>query len=276
VRKGINQWCFPEGTPLEQVFMHSREAGFNAVELNLYQPGAVGLTMDTTAKEAEAIAKMAQDHQLQLRSLSTALMWQFPLSSADESIRAQGRAVIAKQIELASVIGADTVLVVPGVVNAQTPYDQCYHSTQAELRKLIPEAEKRGIHIGIENVWNKFLMSPMEMARYIDELDSPCVGAYFDVGNILQFGFPEQWIRILGKRIRKVHVKDFSTKTGNGSGFVPLFAGNVNWNEVRRALAEIGYEDTLTAELSPYETSPFQLVYDTARHIDVIIDGGQK
>ncbi|WP_134682609.1 sugar phosphate isomerase/epimerase family protein [Brevibacillus migulae] len=270
--KGINQWCFPDATPLETLFAHSQKAGFDAVELNLYQPGAVGLTLETSLHEAEDIAKLAESFNLQLRSLSTGLLWQAPLSSPDESVREKGRAIVEKQIELANAIGADTVLVVPGVVDAQTSYEQCYEHSQRELRKLIPVAEKHGIQIGIENVWNKFLLSPLEMARYIDELDSPYVGAYFDVGNVLQFGYPEQWIRILGKRIRKVHVKDFRTNVGNITGFVPLLAGDVNWREVRTALAEIGYQDTVTAEISPYAASPVQLAYDTAAHLAVILD----
>jgi len=270
--KGINQWCFPEATPLETIFVLSQKAGFDAVELNLYQPGTVGLTLETSLQEAENIAKQAKSFNLQLRSLSTGLLWQAPLSSPDESVREKGRAIVEKQIELASAIGADTVLVVPGVVDAQTSYEQCYEHSQRELRKLIPLAEKHGIQIGIENVWNKFLLSPLEMARYIDELASPNVGAYFDVGNVLQFGYPEQWIRILGKRIRKVHVKDFRTNVGNITGFVPLLAGDVNWREVRTALAEIEYEDTVTAEISPYTASPVQLAYDTAAHLAVILD----
>src|SRR5690606_30036891 len=110
---------------------------------------------------------------------------------------------------------------------------------------------------------------PLEMARYIDELDSEYIGAYFDVGNVLQFGFPEQWINILGKRIFKVHVKDFSTSVGNITGFVPLLAGDVDWKAVKSALEEIGYEDTLTAELSPYALCPSTLADDTSRHLEL-------
>ncbi len=274
--KAMNQWGFPEGTPLEQVFEHSRAAGFEAVELNLYPAGSVGLTMETTAAEAEAVGKLAERYGLKLRSLSTGMLWGAPLSSKDESVRAEGRRIVAKQLELAGLLGIDTVLVVPGVVNAETSYDDCYRRSQEEIRKLIPVAEKHRVHIGIENVWNKFLLSPLEMARYIDEFESPYVGAYFDVGNVLQFGYPEQWIRILNKRIRKVHVKDFSVNVGNITGFVPLLAGDVNWSEVRAALAEVGYDDVLTAELSPYAQAPLQMIYDTARHIDVIIGRGVK
>ncbi|OAS82509.1 MULTISPECIES: sugar phosphate isomerase/epimerase family protein [Metabacillus] len=274
--KGINQWCYPEGTSLEEVFEYSKEAGFDAIELNLYDSGGIGLTMDTTPGEADAIVKLALSYGLQLRSLSTGLLWQSPLSSANENVREQGRKIILKQIELASVMGIDTVLVVPGSVTQDVSYDDCYKRSQDELKKVLDEAEKRQVTIGIENVWNKFLLSPLEMARYIDELNSEYAKVYFDVGNVLQFGFPEQWIRILGKRISKVHVKDFSTKVGNITGFVPLLAGDVNWSAVVEALEEIGYDDVITAELSPYAIGPKQLPIDTARHMEVILASQSK
>lgn len=269
--KGINQWCYPEGTPIEKVFDYSRNAGFDAVELNLYAVGGEGLTLGTTKREAEEIASLASDYQLQLRSLSTSLLWETPLSSPDEKIRKQGMAVIEKMLEIASWIGIDTILVVPGAVSQEVSYDDCYRRSQEALKEIIPVAEKYNVKIGIENVWNKFLLSPLEMASYIDELDSNYIGAYFDVGNVLQFGYPDQWIRILGHRILKVHVKDFSTKVGNGNGFVPLLAGDVDWKSVRHALEKIGYKDTLTAELTPYTLCPSTLADDTARHIGVIL-----
>lgn len=271
--KSINQWCFPADTPLEKVLSVSSDAGYAAVELNLYDRGGIGFTLDTTAAEAEAIGRMARSNGIQLRSLSTGLMGRSPMSSADASLREQGRSVVIKQLELAELLGIDTVLVVPGVVNPGTSYDQCYERSQRELLTLAKEAEKRGVRIGVENVWNKFLLSPLEMARYVDEIGSPNVGAYFDVGNVLLFGFPEQWIRILASRILKVHVKDFRTAVGNGNGFVPLLAGDVNWTEVRTALQEIGYTDTLTAEVSPYASDPYQCAYDTSHQLDVIIGG---
>jgi hexulose-6-phosphate isomerase len=134
--KGINQWCYPEGTSLEEVFEYSKEAGFDAIELNLYDSGGIGLTMDTTPGEAEAIVKLALSYGLQLRSLSTGLLWQSPLSSANENVREQGRKIILKQIELASVMGIDTVLVVPGSVTQDVSYDDCYKRSQEELKKF--------------------------------------------------------------------------------------------------------------------------------------------
>lgn len=272
--KSVNQWCFPEGTPLPKLFEISRDAGYDAVELNVYPIGhSAGFTLETTPAEADAIAKLAADYGLQLRSVSTGLMGRNPLSSPDPAVREQGRGVVTKLLEICERIGADTALVVPGVVNATSSYDTCYENSRAELEKLIPEAEKRGVKIGIENVWNKFLLSPLEMKRYVDDLNSPNLGVYFDVGNILLYGFPQQWIRILGSRIFKVHVKDFKATVGNYGGFVPLMAGEVNWTEVVAALNEIGYTDTLTAEIGIYGSNPYQAVYDTARQLNAIITG---
>lgn len=269
--KGVNQWCFPEGTPLDKLFAVSKDAGYDAVELNVNPEGGVGLTLETTASEAEAIGRLARSHGIQLRSISTSLLWRSPLSAADPAVREQGRRVIGKQLELAELLGADTALVVPGAVNEETSYDDCYVRSHRELELLVPEAEKRQVRIGVENVWNKFLLSPLEMRQYVDDFKSPWMGVYFDAGNILAYGFPQQWIRILGERIFKVHVKDYRPGVGTGNGFVPLLSGDVNWTAVREALQAIGYTDTLTAEVGIYKETPLQTVYDTARHIGVII-----
>ncbi|WP_339180888.1 sugar phosphate isomerase/epimerase family protein [Oceanobacillus sp. FSL W7-1293] len=272
--KGINQWCYPEGTSLEKVLEYSKEAGFETVELNVNPSGGIGLTVDSNSDDAKKIKSLIETYDLEIKSISTALLWQFPLSSPDEAVRAQGRAIVEKQIELAAAMDVDTVLVVPGIVSEEVTYNQCYLRSQKELRKVLPLAEKHQVHIGIENVWNKFLLSPLEMSRYVDELDSEYAGVYFDIGNVLQFGYPEQWIRILGSRIRKVHVKDFNTSVGNITGFVPLLAGDVNWQAVSKALKELGYKGPLTAELSPYKLDTKALAVDTAKHIELIIDAG--
>ncbi|MCM2983234.1 sugar phosphate isomerase/epimerase [Niallia circulans] len=269
--KGINQWCYPDDTPLEMVFKYSHDASFDAVELNVSIDG-IGLTMNTSREEAKQIREMAEHYRLRLSSISTNLLWKFPLSHRDEKVREQGRKVVEKQIELAGYIGADTVLVVPGVVNEETSYLDCYRRSQDELRKVLPLAEKHNIHVGIENVWNKFLLSPLEMARYIDEFHSDYIGAYYDVGNTLQYGYPEQWIAILGERIRKVHVKDFKLNVGNITGFVPLLAGDVNWEKVYQALKNIGYKDTVTAEIPAYAFGPEYLAQDTSKHLDVVLN----
>ncbi len=268
----VNQWCFPEGTALEQVFSVSRQAGLDGVELNLYMPGSVGLTMESTAVEARGVRELANGYGLELKSLSTGLLWDAPLSSPDAQLRNQGRSIVRKQLELASEMEMDAVLVVPGAVTNEVAYEECYFRSQQEIADLEKDARRLGVRIAIENVWNKFLLSPLDMARYVDELQSDAVGVYFDVGNVLQFGFPQQWIRYLGGRIVKVHVKDFSRAVGNITGFVPLLAGDVDWPAVREALSAIGYADYVTAELTPYAAYPEQLIRDAAGHLSLIFN----
>jgi len=155
----------------------------------------------------------------------------------------------------AQAYGADTVLLVPGRVTDIISYDQVWDRTTAEIKKMIPMAEQMNIRIAIENVWNNFLLSPLEAARYVDQFNSRAVGFYFDCGNILAYGYPEQWIRILGKRIAKIHIKEYSLKIANtqgkSAGFkVLLGEGDVNWPAVMKALNEIGYSDWTTIEMS--------------------------
>lgn len=271
MKKGINQWCFPAGTSLGKVLRTSAAAGFETIELNLYAPGGIGLTMDTTAEEAKALGRLVRSYGLSISSLSTEMLGKYPLSSPDKDVRSQGVESIRKQIELALELEVDTILVVPGRIEPDVTYEDVWERSQRALQPLIDELSGTGVSIAIENVWNKFLWSPLEMARYIDQFESPQVGAYFDVGNTLAFGKPEHWIRTLGERIRKIHVKDFRVQVGNHHGFVPLLSGDVDWLNVRLALSDIQYRDSLTAELEPYASFPDQLIFDTSRHLDVIM-----
>ena len=149
--------------------------------------------------------------------------------------------------------GASSVLFVPAVVNKQVSYADAYQRSQEEIRKAIPLAEELGVKIAIENVWNHFLLSPLEAARYVDEFNSPWVGWHFDVGNVITYGWPEQWIRILGKRIQKLHIKEFSrekaSRQGLGKGFdVEFLKGDNDWPAVMKALDDIGYDGWGIAE----------------------------
>ena len=156
-------------------------------------------------------------------------------------------------------LGADAYLYVPGAVEVfflseaeVIPYDVCYQRASEAISQLVPTAEKLGVTIAVENVWNKFLLSPLEMRDFIDNFDSIQVGAYFDVGNVLLTGYPEQWIRILGSRIKRVHIKDFKRSIGTADGFVDLLEGDVDFVAVKKALAEINYDSYVTAEMIPY------------------------
>jgi hexulose-6-phosphate isomerase len=168
-------------------------------------------------------------------------------------VREKGLDALKVTLEDAKTYGADTILLVPGRVTETVSYDQCWNRTVEAINKVVPLAEKLEIKIAIENVWNNFLLSPLEAASYIDQFQSPFIRFYFDCGNVLAYGWPEQWIKILGKKIAKIHIKEYSRKIaekqGKSAGFnVKLQEGDVNWVAVMKALDEIGYSDWTTIE----------------------------
>lgn len=272
--KSINHWAFPKDMPLESVFEHVRMAGYDALELNLGLAGAIGPNMSSTPNELAAIRRMATLHNITLRSLSCGLMWEHSLSAPQPEVRRRGQEIVSRQLEAAHALEIDTILTVAGYcIDDDTSYELLEQRSVESLEGLLPHAERLGVTMAIENVWSKFLLSPTEMVAFIDGFESASIGVYFDIGNVMLYGHPEQWIRILGSRIRKVHAKDFRRAVGTGQGFVPLLAGDVKWPLVMQALRDIGYADTITAEVGAYAAYPLQAVYDTSRHLDVLIHG---
>jgi hexulose-6-phosphate isomerase len=178
--------------------------------------------------------------------------WKFPLSSADPAVVSRSVAGMETSFRNAKLWGADTVLLVPAVVDAQTSYRDAWTRSQSVIReRLLPMARDLRVVVAVEEVWNKFLLSPLEFARYVDEFDSPWLKAYFDVGNILFYGFPQDWIRTLGKRTVKVHLKDFQLdRPGGRFAWKNLGEGDIDWAEVRKALADVGYDGYVTTEIA--------------------------
>jgi L-ribulose-5-phosphate 3-epimerase len=181
------------------------------------------------------------------------LHWKYFLSDPDPKVREDGVTALKVSLEDAKAYGADTVLLVPGRVSETVSYDDCWKRSVEELKKVIPYAEQLNVKIAVENVWNNFLLSPVEAAYYVDQFKSNIIGNYFDCGNILVYGWPEQWIKILGPRIAKIHIKEFSRtiadKQGKGAGFgVKLLEGDVNWSAIMKALDDIGYSNWTTIE----------------------------
>jgi hexulose-6-phosphate isomerase len=206
--------------------------------------------------DAEKMKAAAEKFGLPIHSVMNMDHWQYPFSSADPAVVEKSLEGARVSIRNAHLWGASTVLLVPAVVNAQTTYKEAYERSQPAIRKLIPLAEELNVTLALEEVWNKFLLSPLEFARYIDEYDSPRVQAYFDVGNVVLYGYPQDWIHTLGKRIAKLHIKDFSFKREKGSdnavaAWVPLGEGDIDWLAVYEALGDIGYQGTATLELDP-------------------------
>jgi len=249
---GINRWTLPPELSLSECFVMAKRAGFDSIEINIADDGE--LTPASTETEVKDLVRAASAAGIELSSLSTGLGWKYPLTSPDPAVREQGAERIKGQLQAAAWMGVDTVLVVPGIVNADIAYDDAYARALAALKALAPAAEKLGVVIGVENVWNKFLLSPLEFAHFLDEVGSEYVGAYFDAGNVLLYGFPEQWIKILGSRIKKIHVKDFKSNIGNGSGFCNPLQGDVPWYKVKSALQAIGYDSFITGEVDGYRT----------------------
>lgn len=180
--------------------------------------------------------------------------WKSQLSHRDPAVRAEGVRLVKQSVNDCKQYGGTTVLVIPGVVGEETSYQDAYVRSQEEVKKLFSEVEKTGIKIAFENVWNNFLLSPLECAKYVDEINHPMIGWYFDVGNVVRYGWPEHWIEVLGKRIMKLDVKEYSRKIhfeeGAWKGFdVELLEGDCNWPAVNAALRKIGYSGWGSAEV---------------------------
>ncbi len=250
MKAGINQWIFPGDMPTQVAMDQARQMGFDAFEVCVGDQGPVHL--DASEGEITAIRKHADSLGLEICSVGCGMGWSLPLSSPDETVRAQGKEATGRALQIAQWLGTDAVLVVPGVVTPEVSYEMAIENSFNAIQDLVPVAEKLGVAMGLENVWNKFLLSPTETRDFIDQFESEYVGAYFDLGNILLYGYPEQWIRILGDRLLKIHAKDFRTAAGGFSGFVMLLEGDVNWPAVMGALKDVGFEGALTAEYGAY------------------------
>jgi len=277
MKKGISQWSFPSNYKLNECFKVAKDAGFDGIEVVLDETGEI--TLKSTEDDIKKFVELSKSVGIEISSLATGLFWNYSLSSDEKKIREKAKDIIEKMIEVASWLNVDTILVVPGAVdvffNPKIPvvsYDKVYERVYESLKELIPVAEKFKVNIGIENVWNKFLLSPIEMRNFVDSFDSDYIGVYFDVGNILAYGYPEHWISILGKRIKKVHLKDFKKSIGNAEGFVNLLYGDVNWKAVMLALKEIKYTDYLIAEVMPPKFYPESIIYETSISMDKILE----
>jgi len=276
MKKGINIWSFPAGMKIEKCMKVAKDAGFEGIELVLTEDGEINLTC--SENNILKFKRMAEDIGIEISGFAAGLYWKYPFTSSQKEVRERAKDVLKKQIEIASLFGVDTILVVPGAVGVDfmpgaevVEYDIAYERALESLIKLASEAEKYKVSIGVENVWNKFLLSPLEMRDFIDKINSNYVGAYIDVGNIIYIGYPEHWIKILGKRIKKVHVKDYRRQGCGLAGFVDLLAGDVNYPKVIEALKEVGYDGYLNAEMSGYTHYPIQIIYNTSKSMDRIL-----
>jgi hexulose-6-phosphate isomerase len=205
----------------------------------------------TEPREIEAAKAASVSTGIAIHSVMNMEHWRSPLSSDDPAVVKTSVAGMEASLRNAKAWGAGVVLLVPAVVNPQTSYGDAWKRSQQVIKeRILPLAKELQVVVAIEEVWNKFLLSPLEMARYVDELDSPWAKAYFDVGNVVLYGFPQDWIRTLGPRIVRVHLKDFSMDRGKGTfAWKNLGEGDIDWPAVRQAFADIGYAGYMTTEL---------------------------
>jgi hexulose-6-phosphate isomerase len=240
LRKGIMYATVDMKVSVGEKFRAVKEAGFAGVE---------PMSHMTQSEVLDAFAATG----LKAASVCCNTHWKQPLSDPDATVRKAGLDGLMQALRDAKAYGATSVLLVPAVVNKQVSYADAWTRSQTEIRKALPLAKELGVKIAIENVWNQFLLSPLEAARYVDEFESPSVGWHLDLGNVVTFGFPEQWVRILGKRIVKLHIKEYSRKKrdkeGPSAGFnVPFLEGDNDWPAIMAALDEVGYSGWGIAE----------------------------
>lgn len=268
IATAVEYEMLPKSASIAQRFQIAKNAGFERIEC------------PTTSDEATAkeMKDAAQKAGVKIHSVMNMDHWKYPLSSPDPKVVERSLNGARTSIRNAHLWGADTVLIVPGVVNESTSYGDAYKRSQDSLGKLLPLAEELKVTVAVEEVWNKFLLSPLEFARYVDGFQSKYLRAYFDVGNVVLYGYPQDWIRTLGPRIAKLHIKDFSFRRDPSTKksyaeWVNLGEGDINWPEIYAALKEIGYSGTATVELA--DGDPAYLT-DVCKRLNSILNGQMK
>lgn len=278
-KKSINLWAFPypQQMSLEKCLRLAKDAGFDGIELN-YDLDS-DLSPKSGTREFEQIRKTAEKIGIAISGLCSFLFWPYPLTANDPARRARGIELAGKMAQAAHDLGTENLLVVPGAVGIPwrtdydpVPNDVCLQRAKDAVARLIPQAEALKVHLNMENIFfNGFLMTPMEMCEFVDSFSSEYVHVHFDTGNIMEYQFPEHWIPILGRRIRNVHLKEFTKKGTDHSleAFRPLLDGTTNWPAVLEAFDAAGYRGYLTFEyFHPYQHWPEALIYQTSDSLD--------
>ncbi|MBO3832795.1 MAG: sugar phosphate isomerase/epimerase [Candidatus Brockarchaeota archaeon] len=254
MKKGINLWSIEWPSILREldnkkVARKIKEIGYDGVELVFDDS-----SFDPIRKTEEEIRRTAEDFKsknLEIPSVATGVFWKYNLGSNDEKTRSKGIEYGKAGVKMASIVGASSILVVPGVASPETPYEELYANALNSVKKLAEFAEDYGVTIAVENVWNKFLYSPMEFKKFIMDVGMRNVKVYLDVANLMAISHPENWIHSLGNMVSNVHAKDFDTNIGNINGFRNVLKGNVDWRKIIKLLKAAGYNGYLTVECPP-------------------------
>jgi L-ribulose-5-phosphate 3-epimerase len=282
MKKSINLWAFPypERMTLKECLQLAKDAGFDGIELNYDLDNDLSPRSD--AKKYQEIRKTAEQIGIAISGLCSFLYWPYPLTSNDPKIRARSMELANLMLHAAHDLGTENVLVVPGAVGIPwrndyepVPNDVCDRRAREAVAKMVPQAEKLGVYLNIENIFfNGYLMTPMEMNEFVDSFKSKHVRVHFDTGNIMLFQYPEHWAAILGQRTKNIHFKEFTKKGTDHSleSFRPLLDGTTNWPAVMEALDKVGYKGYLTFEyFHPYPHFPEALVYQTSDSLDRLL-----
>lgn len=280
--KSINYWSFPGGLEgslgLSEFLRLAKESGFDGAEVAIGEAGSA-FGLDTTEERCKEVLEDADRLGISVVSAASGLFWSRSLADSDSSVRAQALEDLKKMLQIASWLKVKTLLTIPGSVDVffmpdrkVQDYSEVWNYATEGLRAALPTAQGCDVRMGIENVWNRFLLSPHEMASFIDQFASPYVGAYVDVANLLPFGYAEQWLRILGKRVVGIHFKDYRRAVGTADGFVDLLEGDVDWPAVMAAIREIEYEGPVVAEMIPlYKHYPLVRIANASNAMDAIL-----
>ena len=278
MKKGISYWMFDGGLEASlgvvDAMQQAKELGFDSIELCIASQGA--LTHQTTESECQEFVTAAKDIGLEISSLASGESWTCSPTANDPAVRSKITSFTKQALQVAHWLGVDAYLLVPGAVDVfflpdaeVIPYDVCYDRAVAFVGDLLETAEETQVTLCIENVWNKFLTSPLEMRAFIDSFKSDRVGSYFDIGNVLLTGYPEHWINILGNRIKRVHIKDFLIGVTPIEGFVDLGEGSLDFVKTKAALDQIGYDGCVTAEVLPFVEGRLE---KTAKELDRFVN----
>ena len=251
MQTAVCQWCFPASLSVFDAMATARECGFDGFEV------AIGIStyvaLDSSATSLAEIRKHAEALGLSLSGGATGIGWQHPLTSNKRVRRDKGCELTTRAVEVAAELGLETLLIVPGMVNTETHYDDAFRNGVNSIQSILPRAEGLGVSLAVENVWNNFLLNPEELRQFVDQCGSARAGIYLDIGNVILYGYPEKWIQTLKGRILGVHINDFKKgmSKGNGKGFVMPGEGDVDWPHVLTALRSVGYAGPLTIEYEP-------------------------